>query len=361
MKLTAEQITLAKALAKVAGIIEKRNTIPILANILLRANADNTATIIGTDLDIEVITTLECTTEQPGETTVNAQLFTDIVKKTPPGKLISLDLSGDKLAVKSGRSKFNLATLPAYDMPQLGNSEFTHSFDIAGPELARLIGKPAFAMSTEETRYYLNGVYLHVADDKITAVATDGHRLARCVSDMAADIPGVIIPRKTVSEARKVLSSGAVTVSVSDSKIRMDMGDTVITSKVVDGTFPDYTRIIPSTQPNSVTIDAKELARAADRVASLVEDRTKVVSVKADGGALTIAAKGGLGTAEDTIDASILGDGVTFHINSTYMRETLSQAEGGDVVIEYNDPMSPVVMKAKEDSNFMAIIMPTRG
>jgi DNA polymerase III subunit beta len=360
MKLSTEQKPLASALTKVAGIIEKRNTIPVLANILLEAK-DGKLTITGTDLDIEVITAIECSVDDEGATTVNAQLFTDIVKKTPSGTLIKLALNDEKLNVQAGRSKFQLSTLPASDMPRLGDSVFSHSFDIQAQELARLFGKAAFAMSTEDTRYYLNGVYLHQADDKLTAVATDGHRLARVVSDMAADIPGVIVPRKTVSEARKVLSIGAVNVSVSETKIRMDMGDTVITSKVVDGTFPDYTRIIPSAQPNSVTIDAKELARAADRVASLVEDRTKVVSVKADGCALTIAAKGGLGTAEDTIDASILGDGITFHINSTYMRETLSQAEGGDVVIEYNDPMSPVVMKPKEDANFMAIIMPTRG
>ena len=359
MKLTAEQKPLARALAKVAGIIEKRNTIPVLANILLRAD-DNKLTIIGTDLDIEVITTLECEVEQAGETTVNAQLFTDIVKKTPPGKLLSLDLSQDKLSVKSGRSKFNLATLPTEDYPRLGDSEFTHSFDIAASELGRLLGKAAFAMSTEESKYYLNGVYLHQADDKLTAVATDGHRLARVVSDMAADIPGVIIPRKTVAEARKVLASGAVTVSMSVSKVRLDLGDTVITSKVVDGTFPDYTRIMPSGYENSVTVDAKDLSRAADRVASLVEDRTKRVEVTIEDDSLVIAATGSMGNAEDAIDAVIVGDGVKFAINAPYMRETLSQAEGGDIMIEYGTGMEPVMLKPKEDDGFTAIIMPMR-
>jgi DNA polymerase III subunit beta len=360
MKLSAEQKTLSQALAKVAGIIEKRNTIPILANILLRANDDNTATIIGTDLDIEVITTLDCRTDEPGETTVNAALFTDIVKKTPPGKEISLALSDHKLAVKSGRSKFNLATLPTDEMPRLGNSEFSHSFDIAGAELARLLGKAAFAMSTEESRYYLNGVYLHQADDKLTAVATDGHRLARVVSDMAADLDPVIIPRKTVAEARKVLSSGPVTVSTSAHMIRFDMGDTVITSKVVDGTFPDYTRIIPSGYSNSVTIDAKDLSRAADRVASLVEDRTKRVEVTIADDSLTIAATGSMGNAEDAIDAAITGEGVKFAINAPYMRETLTQAEGGDMVIEYKTGLEPVLLRPKEDENFLALIMPMR-
>ena len=359
MKLTIEQKTLAAALAKVAGIIERRNTIPILGNVMLRADG-NQLTIIGTDLDIEVVTRIDCATESDGETTVNAALFTDIVKKTPPGKEINLDHDGNTLHVKAGRSRFKLATLPTDDFPRLGSGEFAATFDIPAPELVRLIGKSAFAMSTEESRYYLNGVYLHPANGVITAVATDGHRLAHVTYDDGADFPGVIIPRKTVSEVRKIAPIGNVTVSTSALKIRFDMGDTVITSKVVDGTFPDYTRIIPTGYASSVTVDAKDLARAADRVASLVEDRSKRVEVTIDDGELSIAATGSMGEAHDAIDAAITGDGIKFAINAPYMRETLSQAEGGDVVIEYDNPGAPVIMRPKEDDGFFAIIMPMR-
>ena len=359
MKLTAEQKSLAQALAKVAGIIEKRNTIAILSNILLRAEGD-TLTIIGTDLDVEVVTSIECAIDAPGETTVNAQLFTDIVKKTPPGKEISAEIEKDHLLVKAGRSRFKVSTLPTSDYPRLGDSEFTATFETPASDLARLFGKASFAMSTEEAKYYLNGVYLHHSGGNILTVATDGHRLARVSISDDAEFPGVIVPRKTVAELRKTLSIGAVSVSVSESKIRIDMGDTVITSKVVDGTFPDYERIIPSGYANSVTVDAKDLARAADRVAAMVEDRSKVVKVTIEGDALSMAAQGAMGSAEDAIDAAIVGDGVMFGINSTYLRDTLSQAEGGDVVIEYGTGQQPVLMKPKEDTDFIAVIMPAR-
>lgn len=359
MKLQLEQKPLASALAKVAGIIEKKNTLPIIANVLLRAD-DTTLTIIGTDLDIEVVTTIECATSEPGEVTVNAALFSDIVKKTPPGKEISLSLDDHNLTVTAGRSRFKLATLPSDDFPRLGSDEFAATFEMPAPELGRLFGKAAFAILTEEARYYLNGVYLHSVDGEVVSVATDGHRLAKVTYDQSVDFPGVIVPRKTVSEARKILIIGSVIVSVSETKIRLDMGDTVITSKVIDGTFPDYTRVIPSGYDNSVTIDAKDLSRAADRVASMVEDRSKIVNVSVEDGSLSMRATGSMGSAEDTIDATVTGDVITFGINSLYLRDTLSQADGGDVVIEYGNSGQPVLMKTKEDDGFLGVIMPAR-
>jgi DNA polymerase III subunit beta len=359
MKFTAEQATLSKAIAKVAGIIERRNTIPILANVVIRAE-DNRLTITGTDLDIEAVTTISANVSSPGVTTINAALFSDIVKKTPPGKLIEFDLDGDHLSIKAGRSKFRLAVLSADDFPLMKSGDFLASFQISAPELARLFGKAAFAMSTEESRYYLNGVYLHPSDGVVTAVSTDGHRLAKVTSTTNAEFNGVIVPRKMVAEIRKVLGLGDVSVSVSEFKIRVDMGETVITSKVVDGTFPDYRRIIPARHPNSVTVDAKDLARAADRVASVTEDRSRIVVFEAKDGTVKISASAGVGQAEDIIDATIIGDDVRTGFNSAYMRETLSQADGGDVLIEYDGVNEPFIIRPTEDAGFMAILMPAR-
>jgi DNA polymerase III subunit beta len=359
MNFTAEQATLSKALAKVAGIIERRNTIPILANVMIRAESDQ-LTITGTDLDIEAITTIAARVASPGVTTINAVLLSDIVKKTPPGKEISFALDADHLSISAGRSKFRLAVLPADDFPTMQSGDFAASFDIAGDELGRLIGKAAFAMSTEETRYYLNGVYLHHAGGELVAVATDGHRLAKVTSPIDAEFEGVIIPRKTVGEIRKLASGNQVTISVNQFKIRFDMGDTVITSKVVDGTFPDYGRVIPAKHPNSVTVSAQDLSRAADRVASVTEDRSRIVVFEAKDGAVKISASAGVGQAEDVIDAEIDGQDVRTGFNSAYMRETLSQAEKGAVVIEYGDGMAPFLIRPAEDARFLAVLMPAR-
>lgn len=359
MKLTVEQTPISKALAKVAGIIERRSTIPILANVMLRAE-DDRMTITGTDLDIEAITTIDARVEVPGVTTINAALLSDIVKKTPPGKELVLAMDVDHLAITAGRSKFRLAVLPADDFPTMQSGDFAASFEVAGDELGRLLGKAAFAMSTNETQYYLNGVYLHPAGGELVAVATDGHRLAKVTSPVDADFEGVIIPRKTVAEVRKVVSGETVKVSVNQFKIRFDMGGTVITSKVVDGTFPDYNRVIPAKHPNSLTVSAQDLSRAADRVASVTEDRSRIVSFEAHCGEVKISASAGVGQAEDVIDADIDGQDVLTGFNSAYMRETLSQAENGAVVIEYEGPMAPFLIRPAEDKRFLAVLMPAR-
>lgn len=359
MKLTVEQTPLSKALAKVAGIIEKRNTIPILANVMLRAE-DDRLTITGTDLDIEAITTIAARVDVPGATTINAALLSDIAKKTPPGKELALAMDGDHLAITAGRSKFRLAVLPADDFPVMHAGDFASSFEIGGDELARLLGKAAFAMSTEETRYYLNGVYLHPVGSDVVAVATDGHRLAKVTSPVDADFEGVIIPRKAVVEVRKIASGGNVLVSVNQFKVRFDFGDTVITSKVVDGTFPDYARVIPAKHPNSLAVSAQDLSRAADRVASVTEDRSRIVRFEAKDGAVTISASAGIGQAEDVIDAEIDGVPVATGFNSAYMRETLSQAENGAVVIEYDGSGAPFLIRPAEDQRFLAVLMPFR-
>ncbi|MEL7346722.1 MAG: DNA polymerase III subunit beta, partial [Pseudomonadota bacterium] len=255
MRVAIERAALLKAMSRAQGVVERKNTIPILANVLMEAEAGQIS-LRATDLDIEVIERLPANVETAGATTVSAQLLHDIVRKLPEGAevTLALDPGSGQLHISAGRSRFKLATLPREDFPLMASSEYAVSYAAPAPILRRLFDKSKFAVSVEETRYYLNGVYLHVADEAgaphLRAVATDGHRLARIDADLpegAAGAPGVIVPRKTVGELRKLLDDDEATVqvSVSETKIRFSVGQLVLTSKVIDGSFPDYTRVIP--------------------------------------------------------------------------------------------------------------------
>jgi DNA polymerase III subunit beta len=359
MKLTAERNHLSTVLAKIAGIVERKTTIPILQNVVLTAG-DGTLTIKGTDLDIEVTSSLPATVEKQGETTVSADMLASIVKKAPSGALISIHEDAGYLHVTFGRSKFKLATMDSADYPNMTNGDYTAEFDIEADQLGRLFGKTAFAMSTEESRYYLNGVYLHPTDEGITAVATDGHKLARVVLDQEADFPGVIVPRKTVGEVSKSLNENPVTVSVSDTKIRFKSGETVIVSKVIDGTFPDYSRVIPTGHPHTAVVVAADVRAASDRVAMVAEDKTRAVALSIGDGVIGLQSRGSASEAEDEVDAEVTGDAVKLGFNSRYLAEALAQCDGGTVTIRYKDAGSPCLIEPSEDTGFMALVMPVR-
>ncbi|HVY57647.1 MAG TPA: DNA polymerase III subunit beta, partial [Xanthobacteraceae bacterium] len=278
MKLTVERAELLKSLAHVHRVVERRNTIPILANVLLRAERSGLS-FKATDLDLEVVETISAEVGPAGSTTVPAHMFYDIVRKLPEGSQIVLESSGDRavLTIRAGRSRFTLQTLPESDFPDLAAGEMTHAFMLPAADLKRLIDKTQFAISTEETRYYLNGIYLHTAGSgntaSLRAVATDGHRLARVempLPDGAADMPGVIVPRKTVGEIQKLLETpdAPVTVEISETKIRITVGDVVLTSKLIDGTFPDYMRVIPQGNDKVLKVDRSTFSDAVDRVST---------------------------------------------------------------------------------------------
>jgi DNA polymerase-3 subunit beta len=267
MKLSIERAALLRAVSQAQSVVERRNTIPILANVLIEAEGD-TVSFRATDLDIEVVDRIPAKVERAGATTVSAVTLHEIVRKLPDGALVSIteDGAAGRLMVEAGRSTFQLATLPKEDFPVMASSEYAANFAAPAPVLRRLFDKSKFAISTEETRYYLNGVYLHVAEAEdgpaLRAVATDGHRLARIdapVPDGAADMPGVIVPRKTVGELRKLLEDdeAEIAVSVSETKIRFATPEITLTSKVIDGTFPDYSRVIPSGNTRRMEVDAE--------------------------------------------------------------------------------------------------------
>ncbi len=292
MKFSIERAVLLKAVAQAQSVVERRNTIPILANVLIEAEGD-TVSFRATDLDVEVIDTVPAKVERAGATTVPAVTLHEIVRKLPDGALVTLgdDGASGRVTVEAGRSNFALATLPREDFPLMASSEYDTNFAAPAPMLRRLFDKSKFAISTEETRYYLNGVYMHVAtgDDgqALRCVATDGHRLARIDADLpigAETMPGVIVPRKTVGELRKLLDDdeAEIAVSVSETKIRFATPEITLTSKVIDGTFPDYTRVIPQGNTRKLEVDAAEFAQAVDRVATVSSERSRAVKLSID-------------------------------------------------------------------------------
>lgn len=365
MKLETERRALLRALTAAAGIVEKRVTIPIMAHVHLTAEA-GALTIKASDLDIETTDTIAATVTEPGQTTASAQMLLDIVKRLPDGALISMatDAAKGTLIVKAGRSRFELATLPADDFPVMASPVYQTEFAIGGAALARLFGKAAFAMSSEETRYYLNGVYLHQSGDLLRAVTTDGHRLARIDAALpvdAAGMAGVIVPRKTVAEMMKAASGavGDVTVSVSDTKIRLATDTVTITSKVVDGTFPDYTRVIPSRHTAQARVDGKDLRAAADRVATVTTERTAAIKLDFAADAITVSTVAGINAASDVVGCEYDGDPMAVGINGKYLAEVLGQVDG-DAIVRMLDNGSPVVILDGDDAGALFIAMPMR-
>ncbi|HYD99260.1 MAG TPA: DNA polymerase III subunit beta, partial [Alphaproteobacteria bacterium] len=281
MLITIERAALLRALGHVQSVVEKRNTIPILSNVLLRADGD-ALTLTATDMDLEIQESVAAAVGRPGATTAPAHTLYDIVRKLPDGSQVELDFGADRgaLMLRAGRAQFRLGCLPVEDYPQMNSGELPHRLSLQAAELRTIVDRTRFAISTEETRYYLNGIYLHATPARggearlLRAVATDGHRLARfemALPEGAESIPGVIVPRKTVGEVRKLIEeAGApIEVALSETQIRFTIDHIVLTSKLIDGTFPDYERVIPSGNDKVLTVDTKVFAAAVDRVATI--------------------------------------------------------------------------------------------
>ncbi len=299
MKVTLERAALLKSLGHVHRVVERRNTIPILSNVLLRADGQSLL-LKATDLDLEVTERLAADVGQKGATTLPAHILYDIVRKLPDGAQVTLEATGEtgQLTLRSGRSRFSLQALPDSDFPDLAAGEFSHDFKLAASDLKRLIDKTQFAISNEETRYYLNGIFLHAIEVEghlmLRAVATDGHRLARVEIPApagAAGMPGVIVPRKAVAEVQKLIEDPAleVRVEISPAKIRFTFGDVVLTSKLIDGTFPDYARVIPSGNDKRLVVDRAPFAAAVDRVSTISSERGRAVKLAVAEGKLILS------------------------------------------------------------------------
>jgi DNA polymerase III subunit beta len=367
MKVTVEQAALLKALGHVHRVVERRNTIPILANVLLRATSGQLA-LKATDLDIDIVETVPADVAQDGTTSVPAHVLYDIVRKLSDGAQVSLEQDGQAglVTLRSGRSRFSLQTLPESDFPDLAPGEMSHQFDVAAADLRLLIEKTQFAISTEETRYYLNGIYLHVLDGQLRAVATDGHRLA--LADVAAPagasgMPGVIVPRKTVSELLKLVSeaSEAVTVELSSVKIRVSTGAIVLTSKLIDGTFPDYQRVIPQRNDKLMVVERDEFARSVDRVSTISSERGRAVKFALGDGKLTLSVHNpdaGQATEELVVDYESTPLEIGF--NARYLLDIVSQLEGDTALVKLFDSGSPTLIQDREGAASLYVLMPMR-
>jgi DNA polymerase-3 subunit beta len=371
MKITIERAALLRALGHVQSVVERRNTIPILSNVMLRAERGGLA-LSATDMDIEMVERVGCQVARDGATTAPAHTLYDIVRKLREGAQVELDVSGDKgaMTLRSGRSTFTLQCLPPEDYPLMAGGELPHSFTLAATELKGLIDRTRFAISTEETRYYLNGIYLHAAESNgmpvLRAVATDGHRLARVEMvqpEGAQGMPGVIVPRKTVTELRKLLdeSDAEITLDLSETKIRFTFGDAVLTSKLIDGTFPDYDRVIPTGNDKMLEVDRASFAEAVDRVATISTEKSRAVKLSLDRNALTLSATSAEnGTATEEIEVRYSAAPIEIGFNSRYLLDIAEQIAGEGAQFAMADAASPTIVRDSADGSALYVLMPMR-
>jgi DNA polymerase-3 subunit beta len=371
MKLSIERAALLKTLGHVQNVVERRNTIPILGNVLLSADSAGLK-LAATDLDLEITETAPADVSQPGSATAPAHTLYEIVRKLPEGAEVEISLSsGDpRLEIKAGRSRFQLPSLSPADFPVLSAEGLAHSFSLSAGALARLIDRTRFAISTEETRYYLNGIHLHAqtanGENLLRAVATDGHRLALAELDLpdgAAGMPAVIVPRKTVAEVRRLLDDADqdVTVAVSEAKIRFEIGAAVLTSKLIDGSFPDYERVIPRTNDRALVLENKVFAQAVDRVATVSLEKSRSVKLSISADTLTLVAnnpESGQATEEIAVDYG--SEPLDIGFNARYLLDVSGQIQGDEATFLFNDTASPALVKDSSDPHALYVLMPLR-
>ncbi|MEO6580069.1 MAG: DNA polymerase III subunit beta [Sphingomicrobium sp.] len=366
MKATIERATLLKALGHVQSVVERRNTIPILSNVLIDAQEDGSIRLMATDLDLQVDESVAAQVSQAGATTVSAHTFFDIVRKLPEGSQVELSASDGKMQVVAGRARFNLSTLPRDDFPVIAEGDLPTKFELPAATLRQIIDKTRFAISSEETRYYLMGIFLHVADDKLKAAATDGHRLARITMprpDGAENMPDIIIPKKCVGELRKLLDEveGTAEVSLSPTKIRFGLGSAVLTSKLIDGTFPDYNRVIPTGNDKLLKLDPKSFAAGVDRVATIASEKTRAVKMTVDRDKVTLSVTSPeSGTATEEIAADYGSDNIEIGFNARYLLDILHEIEGDSVEVHLADAAAPTLLRENDSSNALYVLMPMR-
>ncbi|AFN56228.1 DNA polymerase III beta subunit [Zymomonas mobilis] len=368
MKATIERATLLKSLSHVQSVVERRNTIPILSNVLIEAASNGCVKLMATDLDLQVVETLSAEVDTPGETTVSAHMLFEIVRKLPDGSQIQLSAADGKMLIVAGRSRFSLATLPRDDFPVISESELPTHFALPTESLKQIIDKTRFAISVDETRYYLNGIFLHVLKDEnvMKAAATDGHRLA-CVTIPAPagaeDMPDVIIPRKCVVELRKLLDEceDEIKISLSASKICFDLGHAILTSKLIDGTFPDYSRVIPTANDKLLKVKPKDLMQGVDRVATIASEKTRAVKMSIEAGKISLSVtspENGMATEE------VLGeydaDPLDIGFNARYLLDILGQIESDQAEIHLAEAAAPTLIRDSGQSAALYVLMPMR-
>ncbi len=371
MKVTLERNHLLKSLGHVHRVVERRNTYPILANVLLKA-ADGRVDLRATDLDIEVTESVPAMVATAGTTTIPAHTLYEIVRKLSDGAEVRLETEGaDQMLLTSGRSRFHLACLSPDSFPDLKSGAFTHEFTLPAASLRELIERTQFAISNEETRYYLNGIYIHALEvgkePILRAVATDGHRMARAETEAPAGskgMPGIIVPKKTVSEVQKLLegAEGDVKVEVSDTKIRFTLNGVVLLSKLIEGTFPDYERVTPKNNDKEMNVDRAAFATAVDRVSTIASDRGgKAVKLSVKDGQLELSVTNpDHGTASEELAVEFEPESFEIGFNARYLLDIVGQIRSENAVFLFNDAGSPTLVRESGDARALYVLMPMR-
>ena len=371
MKLTIERGDLLRSLGHVQNVVERRNTIPILSNVKLDA-ANGRLSLNATDMDLDIVDSAPADVTVAGATTAPAHTLYDIVRKLPEGAQVELDATGDdgQMVLRSGRSRFTLTCLPVGEFPVMASGDLPTSFSVAAGDLKALIDRTRFAISTEETRYYLNGIYLHAINEGATsvlrAVATDGHRLASTevpLPEGAAAMPGIIVPRKTVGEIRKLIDEvgSDVEIKLSEAKIQFAFEGAVLTSKLIDGTFPDYERVIPTGNDKEMSVDRKAFADAVDRVSAISSEKSRAVKLTVKAGALELSASSPeQGTASDELESNYQGESLEIGFNAGYLLEIMRQIESSEVNFSMADGSAPTILRETDDPSTLYVLMPMR-
>lgn len=363
MKLTATREDLLAPLQSVIGVVERRQTMPVLANVLLSAR-DNRLAITGTDLEVELVAATKVGIEQPGDITVPGRKLVDIFRALPDGVSVTLSTEGERMTVRAGRSRFTLSTLPAAEFPVVEEINAAQTLSLPQGEFRRLIDKTHFSMAQQDVRYYLNGLLLETHESVLRAVATDGHRLALC--EMTLSSPGkggqVIVPRKGVLELQRILGTeGNVELAIGTNHVRAQIGDIRFTSKLIDGRFPEYSRVIPSSPARVVQADRDLLRQALQRTAILSNEKYRGIRLAVRTDLLTIQAHNPeQEEAEDQIEVVYAGEEIEIGFNVNYLLDALSAIEGDKVEMGLGDSNSSCLIHAPGLTQTRYVVMPMR-
>ena len=366
MKLAIDRMSLLRPLGHVQSVVERRNTIPILANVVLRAE-DGQLSLTATDMDMDITTEVGCAVAPAGTTTMSAHMLYDIVRKLPDGSEVELSIGDGHAMISAGRSSFRLPTLPVEDFPAISSNDLPTNFVLTAADFRDLVDATKFAISTEETRYYLNGIYLHKSDaGDLCAVATDGHRLAltkQTLPSGAAQMPSIILPRKAVSELRKLLDDydGDVTVSMSETRAEFAFGTVRLTTKLIDGTFPDYTRVIPTNNDKIMQVDVGAFSAAVDRVSTISSEKSKSVKIGLRAGVMTLSASNtDASSATEELEVSYSGNEMEIGFNARYLLDIAGQVNSEMVEFALADQGSPTLVRTPGDDASLFVLMPMR-
>lgn len=365
MKFSIQREALLKPLQVVNGVVERRQTLPILSNVLLSLHKDSLA-LTGTDLEVEIVAKLALESGDEGEITLPARKLLDICRTLPEGAKIEMRIDGEKASVRSGRSRYTLATLPAAEYPAIDPIEAPFEFSVAQNVLKQLIERTQFAMAQQDVRYYLNGLLFEIQGDRIRAVATDGHRLA--VSEAAVvtaiDEPRqVIVPRKGVLELQRLLedSDAEVRVQIGSNHIKLELGDVSFTSKLIDGRFPDYERVLPKTGEKVVRVDRNLLRQAFTRAAVLSNEKYRGIRLQLEEGVLRATVHNPeQEEAEEEVEVDYHGDAFEVGFNVNYLLDALGVLRADEVEVHLSDPNSSCLIQAKEEPESRYVVMPMR-